>query len=339
MGKKVRRGGNLGSRLKTLRRSPEADTLARPAEHAPIRVDGSGEPELTLSFGRWSGKRQRAAQVERGGQIESELEVGAGDESGRATLDGIARSSGFRQGDGFDGQESARLAYETYMRSNIQADAARFETLRQQGTIDTFDPLASPLDVEQRGHFVATSHVVRLFEHWLLETPDRDEVIDKAASWLAGFSHVDMVRKVLTELESKPIRDVYPLEVLLQLLEAYPEKLPGIAWGAVFAAQLALRPGERVYAGHPIQLPAPANLRIKSFALLGGDRPGYEFFPSPRGGRYTLLVDTPGEWSFALLAVRTSKVGKMERELPGGIVESFRLRVSEMGRKEAPPAR
>ena len=52
---------------------------------------------------------------------------------------------------------------------------------------------------------------------------------------------------------------------------------------------------------------------LEAFALLGGERPGYEFFPSPKDGYYTLQIDTPGEWQFALFAVRTESLGKIDR--------------------------
>lgn len=337
MARKVRRGGKLSSRLKSLKRSEQIDAVAQAAEHAPISndFDDDGPGNLTMTFGRWSGKRKSASALLTSEDVEV---VGLG-ETGRATVDGVARKGGsFGDKDGFDGEASARMAYEAYMRGNIQADAERFEALRQQGAVDNFDPALAPGDVEQRGHFAAATHMVRLFEHWLLESPERDLAIDKAASWLAGFQRPDMVRKVLAELESKPIRDVYPLEILLHLLETQPQKLPGISWGSVLGNFQVLRPGERVYAGHPMQLPVPDNMRIKAFALLGGERPGYEFFPSPKPGHYTFQVDTPGDWDFALFAVRTEKLGKMERELQDGVVESFTLRVSDMGRKDAPAA-
>ena len=83
----------------------------------------------------------------------------------------------------------------------------------------------------------------------------------------------------------------------------------------------------------PHWLPMPPSTRLKSFALLGGERPGYEFFPSKKEGYYTLQIDTPGEWQCALFAVRTERVGRMDRELPGGVLELFAVHVVEMGRK------
>jgi hypothetical protein len=257
-------------------------------------------------------------------------------ESGRSTVTGVAgKGSGGFGGDGFEGQQDSRSAYESYMKDHIRADADRFESLRQEGVVDEFDPMSGPRDVESKGHFATANHMVRMFEQWLLDTPERNDTVDKAATWLSGLSRPDAVRKVLTELESKPIRDVYPLEVMMRVMETNPGKLPGMRRGHVVGPQLQDKMREGIFAGHPIQLDIPPNHRIKAFAQLGGGRPGYEFYPSTKDGQYTFLVDTPGEWEFALLAVQTQKLGKMDREMQGGTVEQFKIQVKEMGRKSS----
>ena len=42
----------------------------------------------------------------------------------------------------------------------------------------------------------------------------------------------------------------------------------------------ALADGKKVFAGHPTSVQVPPDTRIKSLALLGGGRPGYEFHPT-----------------------------------------------------------
>lgn len=258
--------------------------------------------------------------------------VGEEDDSA-ATVDGVRRKPA--ASDSFaDGEGAGREAYEAYLKGNVAEDAQRFAALRDQGAVDSFDPGMDPSSVEKLGQIKAAAHMIRLYDHWTLEGVDRTGAIEKASSWLAGFSRTDNVRKVLTELESKPIRDVYPLEVMLHILETAPQKLPGVQKGHLIGSAPAFTE-DRVFAGHPVQVPVPDGVRLKGFALLGGLRPGYEFHPSAsKDDQYTLLIDTPGTWEFAVLGVRTQALGKMTKELPGGVVERFEVHVREMGRKE-----
>lgn len=336
MARKVRRKGKIGTRRKVSGKgAPGAAGTEGLDGDAPSGVIAAPDGDDVPRFLR---HQNRGRKVKASGPGATDLdddlnqeEVG---ESGRSTVTGVAgKGSGGFGGDGFEGQQDSRSAYESYMKDHIRADADRFESLRQEGVVDEFDPMSSPRDVESKGHFATANHMVRMFEQWLLDTPERNVTVDKAATWLSGLSRPDAVRKVLTELESKPIRDVYPLEVMMRVMETSPGKLPGMRRGHVVGPQLQDKMREGIFAGHPIQLDIPPNHRIKAFAQLGGGRPGYEFYPSTKDGQYTFLVDTPGEWEFALLAVQTQKLGKMDREMQGGTVEKFKIQVKEMGRK------
>lgn len=338
MAKRVRRTHRVKSRLKTLKNLQDAPKVGS-AQNVPIDADGSdvGPHGLTGSLRVVGKKRARRKSGVGAGDDGSSIDLDGAGETARETVQGVTRrgGGGLMGGDGFDSGENARAAYEAYLRGNIEADAERFEALRQEGARDTFDPNLSPAEVEERGHLLAAGHVVRLLDQWFLESPDRTAVIERAAGFLVGFSRPESVRKVLAELESKPIRDVYPLEVLLRILETHPEKLPGVEMGSVLGGLPTPGRGQKVFAGHPFSLRVPDDVRLKAFALLGGARPGYEFYPSTKAGHYTMQVDTPGEWEFAVLAVRTEKLGKMVRERPGAVVERFVVKVEQMGRKEA----
>lgn len=259
-------------------------------------------------------------------------------ESGAATARGITRKGmGGGLGDsGFQQREHAREAYESKMRGHVENDAERFAALREGGAVDSFNPELLPRDVEKLGQMSAANHMVRMFDHWVLQGLDRKACIETAASWLVEFDRNDNIRKVLTELESRPIRDVYPLELLIELVRSEPEKVPDISERPLLSDQDALNGKKPVFEGHAIYIPVPKDVRLKSFALLGGARPGYEFFPSAvKTECYELLIDTAGTWRFALLGVRTKSLGggKIIKEENEGILDVFTVEVVQMGRK------
>lgn len=334
MAKRVKRGTKVGSRLKKLKLDSLKDSVAAIDHFLPISgAENDGSADVT------GHTRKRAGRKGDAGGVDASLDVhGARENEGDVAIAldiAVTRKGeggfGHGQSDGFD---RGREAYDAYLKGNVKQDAERFRQLAAVGVVDTFDPALSPDAVEARGHIQCAKHMVRLYDHWTLNDVGRDEAIERAAHWLSGFHRTDNIRKVLLELESTPIRDIYPLEVMLKMLELHPHRLDGIRPGTVLGGALAARE-EAIYAGHAVQIPVPPNTRLKSFALLGGQRPGYEFFPSPKEGFYTLQIDTPGEWELALYAVRTESLGKMERELPGGILETLRVKVVEMGRKDA----
>lgn len=254
------------------------------------------------------------------------------------SADAVKRSKGGEGGgDGFDGRQGdQREAYERYMRGNVHKDQERFDELRKKGAKDDFVAERPPTDVEALGTHRATAHVVRLYERWTLDGVGREEAVQRAASFLAGFHSAQNIRKVLAELESRPIRDVYPLEVLMKMLDERPELLPGVRRGSVIGNAAELEDGKKVLAGYPATLQVPTDVRLKSFALLGGGRPGYELAPAVEEGKYTLLVDTPGEWRFAVLAAPLQQLGRIQRETSEAILEVFPVNVHAMGKKGEP---
>ena len=298
MARRVRRVKRTRRVIKT--KAPKATQGVTGASGAVPSGDWDGPDPGTLSG--HPGIHRKRAQKGRGkkgaGGVDGEMDLDLEElseveaDSGAEGIAGVRRKG--MGGDGFDDSGTGgREAYESYMKAHVKEDAQRFESLRQSGTLDTFDPDATPDRVEREGQMRSAAHVVRLYDHWTLQGIDRAGAIERTAAWLSGFNRIDNIRKVLTELESKPIRDVYPLEVMIQLLEHDPKKLPGIKEGTMLGNAPAILE-DRVYAGHPVQLPVPKGLRLKAFALMGGARPGYEFHPTAtKEDQYTLLVDTP----------------------------------------------
>lgn len=254
--------------------------------------------------------------------------------------DAIKRSKGGGQNDGFDqggGERQQREAYERLLKGNVKNDDDRFAELRKKGLKDDFKPDAAPADVEKSGVPRVAAHVVRLFDNWTLAGLSRAESVEKMALWLSQLSSPQTIKKVLAELESKPIRDVYPLELFMHLLEHRPALTPHVKKGAVLGNLDELNDNKKIFAGHGIQIQVPVDMRLKSFALLGGARPGYEFFPTPGADdRYTLLIDTPGRWTFALLAVQMVQIARIQKEGSDAILQLFQVTVNAMGKKGEP---
>ncbi|MBI1949170.1 MAG: hypothetical protein HYS27_26010 [Deltaproteobacteria bacterium] len=260
-------------------------------------------------------------------------------DTGAVGPDAIKRSKGDQQqggGDGFDQGKGQREAYERYLKGNVAADKARFDELRTKGTKDDFRPDKAPKDVEALGVTRATAHVVRLFDAWTLDGLGRTESVEKMATFIGQFSNTTTIKKVLAELESKPIRDVYPLEIVMHLLDTHPELLPGVRKGSVLGNIAEVADGKRMLAGVPFPVEVPSDVRLKSFALLGGGRPGYEFAPTVEADKYSLLVDTPGRYTFALLAATLTQLGRIQKESGEAILEVFNVVVNAMDKKGEP---
>ncbi len=286
----------------------------------------------------------------RGGEVEALYEtfeeqeveeVAERHDTGATGVDSIKRSGGGDsqggQSDGFDQGQRQREAYERMLKGNVKNDQERIADLRAKGLKDNFNVDTPPADIEKQGMPRMAAHVVRLFDAWTLQGVKHGDAVAKMAEWMSGLSTTTSIKKLLIELESKPIRDVYPLELLMHLLDHKPELLPGVKKGAVLGNSGELAEGKKVFAGHPTSIQVPPEVRLKSLALLGGGRPGYEFHPTLGDDlKYTLQIDTPGRWKFALLAVPLVSLGRISKEGPESILEIFEVAVHAMGRKGEP---
>jgi len=321
---------------------------AHAAGGAQAGADEAGEAEGAAGAGGVSAAesaddlhRRRSGEVESLYEVEEQdvAPVEEAHDSAATGADSIKRSKGGDRGsDGFDdGGQQQREAYEKMLKGNVKNDQERFAELRKRGVKDDFKPESPPPEVEKMGVPRVASHVVRLFDKLTLDGVPHDAAVKEMATWLSQLSSTQAIKKVLAELESKPIRDVYPLEILMELLEKRPELMPGVKKGAVLGNLDDLNSNNKIFAGHAIQIHVPPDTRLKSFALLGGARPGYEFFPTPAAeNRYTLLIDTPGRWTFALAAVPMVQIGRIQKEGTDTILELFQVTVNAMGKKGEP---
>lgn len=290
--------------------------------------------------------QRRGGEVEFHRHVDEEQEVEQAEaeqqESGAVGLDALKRSGGGGErgqggGDGFEQGQRQREAYERLLKGNVKSDQERIAELRARGVKDNFNVEAPAPDVEKQGMPKLAAHVVRLFDTWTLQGIKHGDAVEKMATWMAALSTPQQIKKLLIELESKPIRDVYPLELLMHMLEHRPELLPGVKKGAVLGNSGELADGKKIFAGHATTVQVPSDVRLKSLALLGGGRPGYEFHPTAGDdNKYTLLIDTPGRWKFALLATPLVSLGRISKEGAESILEIFDVAVHAMGKKGEP---
>ncbi len=251
----------------------------------------------------------------------------------RATDIGIAGTGdGQTDHDGFsESDQGRRQQIEDYLKGNLREDVAMREKLAYSGMLDKFDPTLEPKTVESFGAIRAADHVIRMYDDWMLSGLDREAVQKKAVDFFAEFESVGNIRKVITELENgKPIRDIYPVEIIQMLLEKRPELIPGVKVEPIFERASPHKEDRlTLVEGQPTTLRLPENLRVKSFGVLNGQRPGYRFEPGKEEGTYQLTVDSPGTYQFQVFAVEVKKLMQMVREKRGGLLDTLNVQVDE----------
>ena len=303
------------------------------AENASVAGDADG-PDAALLKKMKMKKRGKKASAEGASELseslsDSELDL----ESDTLTANAVGRKGGGNSSLGNDsfGDNDRREMIEQYLLGHINEDQDMFSKMRAEGQQDFFDPELDAASVESLG-LKAAGHMVRLFDYWRQEGVDRTTTIEKSASLLNGFTNNNKIRQVLREMETNPIRDIYPLEVMLNIAETSPKKLPGVKLGSVIQNLVHIKEAQLAKVGHAFNFEIPSHFRIKSFAILGGHRPGYAFGPCPKEGFFQMQIETPGVWDFAFLAVPTTKVGKLTREhLNESVLEKFTIDVREVG--------
>ena len=302
------------------------------AEGAAVTGDADG-PDAALLKKMNLKRRGKQASVDGGGDLSDTINESDPDlESETVTANAVSRKGGRNTsmgGDSFGGG-NGREMIEQYLLGHINDDADHFSKLRSEGQQDFFDPELDAKGIEDLG-LKASGHMVRLFDHWRKEGLDRTQTINHSVALVSGFGNVNKIRQLLKEMETTPIRDIYPLEIMLQIAQSTPHKLPGVSLGGVIENLSHIDEAQLAQAGHPFTFEIPEKYRIKSFAILGGDRPGYAFGPSLKQGSFQLQIETPGRWNFALLAVPTSQLGKITREHPNeSVLETFMIDVKDV---------
>ncbi|CAN0583878.1 unnamed protein product, partial [Laminaria digitata] len=100
------------------------------------------------------------------------------------------------------------------------------------------------------------------------------------------------------------VLDVYPLEIVEELVLRYPGSLPKVGFGRLFVRpQADAAKALELVEGRSSPLSYPKNLKIRGFAIKGGGNPGYLFEPDERPGSYRLRIDLPGRYRLMISAI------------------------------------
>ncbi len=133
----------------------------------------------------------------------------------------------------------------------------------------------------------------------------RSEAVRYLALMFAALGDRNFARQALKELgPATGIVDLYPLEVIEEVVESYPGLLSKVGFGTLF-----VRPKKSLLeleAGVTSLLTYPESLKIRGFAIKGGDRPGYRFEPHNVDGQYALTISAPGRYHLLISGVTRS---------------------------------
>lgn len=145
-------------------------------------------------------------------------------------------------------------------------------------------------------------HAMMLADQRMKEGLPRDEALQFLASLYLGVSDRAYANKALRDFGAATgILDLYPLELMQHLLANVPSFLSKVSTAKLFAAVPAA--GLTGEAGKPIVLRYDAELRIRGFAVRGGERPGYLFEPVDPPGTYHLTFATAGQYTCMVSAL------------------------------------
>ena len=148
-------------------------------------------------------------------------------------------------------------------------------------------------------------HVMILAEAFRRQTgATRQEAIGYLATMFVAAGDLRFGLSALKALgPATGILDVYPLEVVEQILDRYPGVLPKVGYGSFFRKPKEREPVLRTDTETPLRLEYPPELLVRGFALRGGGQPGYVFEPAEEEGTYDLLIQTPGRYDVLVSAI------------------------------------
>lgn len=144
-------------------------------------------------------------------------------------------------------------------------------------------------------------HAMLLAEERRKAGNTRDDALAFLAALYAGVGDRQYANKALREYgHATGIIDLYPLEVMEHLLEHVPGFCTKVKKAQLFANSDGCY-DTRV--GTPIVLEYDAKLRMRGFAVKGGDCPGYLFEPIEPPGTYHLIFLSEGNFTVMLSAI------------------------------------
>ena len=174
------------------------------------------------------------------------------------------------------------------------------------------DPTVTADELGRMGNVIATRHLLTLLMRRRADLR-RNEVIEEVTRLLMDLNDGPLARRLLLQMtEIERIIDIYPLEVIVRMMERAPNILPRFEFGPVVlnADELTARTWP---VGEVVPLRVPLNMRLKGFALSGGGTPGYTLAPGPLA-TYWLEMGAPGSYSLLFRGEvrRTYRVDRLE---------------------------
>ncbi len=148
---------------------------------------------------------------------------------------------------------------------------------------------------------------------------DRAATIEQAIQLLRDVGDPHWARRILLMMEhAGRIVDIYPLELMAEIVERWPGYLPQVVTEPLILNRDAIAASVHEV-GAVIALKVPLSAKLKSFALKGGGRPGYVFAPGPPA-TYLLEVHEAGRFEFLLLGElkRARRLDKVQLQIGQG---------------------
>lgn len=151
-------------------------------------------------------------------------------------------------------------------------------------------------------------HAMLIADQRMKEGMPREEALEFLCKLYLGLGDRSYARKALKSFgPATGILDLYPLEVTEKLLRDVPSFLPKISVGSFLTN--SQKKGYEAKTGEVVHLTYPAELRIRGFAIKGGDKPGYLFEPTDPDGTYAVSFSSAGEFEVMVSAMnRTGHV-------------------------------
>jgi hypothetical protein len=177
----------------------------------------------------------------------------------------------------------------------------------RMGDPELLDPEAIKRELGPPVRFA--QHVMILADQRLQAGAPRADAIAFMAGFYLGVRDLDYARRALREFgPASGILDIYPLELVDHLLGRAPEflRVERRAFLGIDGGRLVVRAGEATL------LRYPAELRLRGFAIQGGDRPGYRLEPGEARGTHELAFDRPGRFTVLVSAIGPDSATWME---------------------------
>ncbi|MEE2901127.1 MAG: hypothetical protein VYC39_02305 [Myxococcota bacterium] len=221
------------------------------------------------------------------------------------------------------GHEESSETFEDRFEEFDSADAAQIsdrprskyfdeDELGQPGDLN----LVNPDTIQRRlgSPMAYAKHVMILAEAFRKNTgATRKEAISYMASMFLSLTDTRFGWSALKEFgHGTGIIDIYPLEVIEEIMNKYPGHLPKISFGRIFTASEKQDEVLRTDTDTPLMLSYPEELKIRSFALKGGGVPGYTFEPAKDIGTYKLHLRAPGRFNILIASLNRAGFSLIE---------------------------